>query len=51
MKSVIDRIVLNRLISTILNFIIGILSIFAPKSVEDIKPKKWFSRFRKNVNK
>lgn len=40
-----DKIALNRLVSTILNFILGVLKILAPK-VEDIevpKPprKKW----------
>jgi len=40
---IIDQIVLNRLISIITNFILGLLKIFAPKSVEDIdipKPKR-----------
>jgi len=39
----IDKIALNRLISIITNFILGLLKIFAPKSVEDIelpKPKR-----------
>lgn len=49
---IIDKLVLNRLISTILNFIIGILKIFAPNSVSNIdtnKPrKKIFPRIRKN---
>jgi hypothetical protein len=39
---ILDQIVLNRLISIILNFIVGILKIFAPNSVDNIdtKPKK-----------
>lgn len=39
---ILDQIALNRLISIILNFIIGILKIFAPNSVNtiDIKPKR-----------
>jgi hypothetical protein len=40
---IIDQIVLNRLISIITNFILGLLKIFAPKSVDDIdipKPKR-----------
>lgn len=37
----IDKIALNSLIKTILNFILGILKIFAPQTIEDIeKPKK-----------
>jgi hypothetical protein len=48
----IDKIVLNRLINTIVNFILGILKIFAPKSVEDIDlpqpdKKRWKPRWRK----
>ena len=38
-----DQIALNRLISIITNFILGILKIFAPKSIDDIevpKPKR-----------
>jgi hypothetical protein len=38
-----DKIALNRLISIITNFILGLLKIFAPKSIEDIeipKPKR-----------
>jgi hypothetical protein len=38
-----DQIALNRLISIITNFILGLIKIFAPKSVEDIeipKPKR-----------
>jgi hypothetical protein len=50
-----DKIVLNRLISMILNFIIGILKIFAPNSVNNIdvvKPKKrLFPKWRKNDTK
>lgn len=40
---IIDKIVLNRLISIISNFILGLLKIFAPQSVDDIeipKPKR-----------
>lgn len=40
---IIDQIVLNRLISIVTNFILGLIKIFAPKSIEDInipKPKK-----------
>jgi hypothetical protein len=40
---ILDRIALNRLISIITNFILGLIKIFAPKSVEDIeipKPKR-----------
>lgn len=39
---IIDQIALNKLISIILNFIIGILKIFAPNSVNNIdtKPKR-----------
>lgn len=32
----IDKIALNRLLSVILNFILGVLKIIAPKSVENI---------------
>ena len=38
-----DKIALNRLISIVTNFILGILKIFAPKSIDDIeipKPKR-----------
>lgn len=38
-----DKIALNRLINILLNFILAILKLFAPKSVEDIdipKPKR-----------
>lgn len=37
---ILDQIALNRLISIITNFILGLLKIFAPKSVEDIKIPK-----------
>lgn len=40
---IIDKIALNRLISILANFILGLLKIFAPSSVEDIdspKPKR-----------
>lgn len=46
-----DRIVLNRLISIITSFILGVLKIIAPKEIEEIevpKPdKKWRPRWRK----
>lgn len=47
-----DKIALNRLISIIANFILGIIKIFAPRSVEDIKipdtdKKRWKPRWRK----
>jgi hypothetical protein len=38
-----DKIALNRLISIITNFILGLLKIFAPKTIDDIevpKPKR-----------
>ena len=48
---ILDQIVLNRLISIITNFILGLLKIFAPKSIENIdlpKPdKKWKPRWRR----
>jgi hypothetical protein len=40
---ILDQIVLNRLISIITNFILGLIKIFAPKAVDDInlpKPKR-----------
>lgn len=37
---ILDKMVLNRLISIITNFILGLLKIFAPKSVEDIEIPK-----------
>lgn len=42
---ILDQIALNRLISIITNFLLGILKIFAPKCIDDIdttiiKPKK-----------
>jgi hypothetical protein len=37
---IIDKIALNRLISIITNFILGLLKIFAPKSVDDIELPK-----------
>lgn len=39
----IDKIALNRLISIITNFILGLLKLFAPKAVDEIeipKPKR-----------
>jgi hypothetical protein len=49
---ILDKIVLNRLISTIANFILGILKIFAPTSIEEIKlpdneKKRWKPRWKK----
>jgi hypothetical protein len=38
-----DKIVLNRLISIITNFILGLIKIFTPKAIDDIdmpKPKR-----------
>ncbi len=47
----IDKIALNRLLSIIASFILGIIKILSPKSVEEIdtpKPdKKWRPRWRK----
>lgn len=40
---ILDQIVINRLISIITNFILGLIKIFAPKAVDDIdfpKPKR-----------
>jgi hypothetical protein len=34
-----DKIALNRLISMILNFVLGVLKILSPRSIEDSKPK------------
>lgn len=46
---ILDRIALHTLLKTILNFIISVLKIFAPKSVEniDVPDKKWRPRWRK----
>lgn len=46
---IIDRLALHTLIKTILNFIIAVLKIFSPKTVEDINTpdKKWRPRWRK----
>ncbi len=41
--NILDKIFLNRLISIITNFILGLIKLFAPKAIEDIdlpKPKK-----------
>lgn len=48
-----DRIALQRLITLILNFILAILKMFAPKVIEDTnKPiderRRWIPRWRKN---
>lgn len=40
---IIDKIVFNRLISIITNFILGLIKIFGPKNIDDIeipKPKR-----------
>jgi hypothetical protein len=40
---IIDKIALNRLISIITNFILGLIKIFSPKAIDDIelpKPKR-----------
>lgn len=46
-----DKIILNRLINIIANFIIGLIKILSPQSIEEIdtpKPdKKWRPRWRK----
>lgn len=46
-----DKIVLNRLISIITSFVLGLIKILSPKSVDEIdtpKPdKKWRPRWRK----
>jgi hypothetical protein len=34
---IIDKIVLNRLISIITNFILGLIKIFAPRAADDIE--------------
>lgn len=48
---IIDKVVLNRLLSIISSFILGVIKILSPKSVEEIdqpKPdKKWKPRWRK----
>lgn len=38
--NIIDKIALNRLISIMTNFILGLLKIFAPKSIDDIEIPK-----------
>lgn len=48
-----DRIALQRLITLILNFVLAILKMFAPKVIEDTnKPiderRRWIPRWRKN---
>lgn len=53
---IIDKFLLNRLISIVLNFIIGILKIFAPNSVNNIdtdskKRKRLFPRLKKDDSK
>jgi hypothetical protein len=47
----IDKIALNRLLSIIASFILGIIKILSPKSVEEIdkpKPKRKILPWRKN---
>jgi len=48
---ILDKIVLNRLISILTNFILGLMKIFNPKVLDDIelpKPdKRIFPRWRK----
>lgn len=48
---IIDRIALNRLLSIISSFILGVIKILAPKSVEEIdtpkKPKRKILPWRK----
>ena len=48
---IIDKVILNRLLSIIASFILGIIKIISPKSVEEIdtpKPdKRWRPRWRK----
>lgn len=48
---VIDKIALNRLISIITNFILGLLKIFAPKSIDNIDIPKPNRRFFPNWRK
>lgn len=46
-----DKIVLNRLLSIISSFILGLIKILSPKSIEEIETpktdKKWRPRWRK----
>lgn len=47
---ILDRIALNRLLSIISSFILGVIKILAPKSVEEIevpKPKRKILPWRK----
>lgn len=47
---IIDKVVLNRLLSIISSFILGIIKILSPKSVEEIetpKPKRKIFPWRK----
>jgi hypothetical protein len=48
---IIDKVILNRLLSIIASFILSIIKILSPKSVEEIntpKPdKRWRPRWRK----
>jgi len=38
--NLLDKIALNRLISIVTNFILGLIKIFAPKAINDIKVPK-----------
>ena len=48
---IIDKIVLNRLLSLISSFILGIIKILSPNSIEEVDPskpdKRWKPRWRK----
>jgi hypothetical protein len=44
---ILDRIVLNRLISIITSFVLGLIKIFAPQSLEDIDLPKPEEKKRK----
>lgn len=47
-----DKIALNRLLIIISNFILGIIKIFAPKSIEadEVKPRRKIFPWRKQEN-
>ena len=48
--NLLDKIFLNRLISIITNFVLGLIKIFAPKAIDDInipKPKRKILPWRK----
>jgi hypothetical protein len=52
--NILDKIALNRLISIVTNFILGLIKIFSPKSLDDIdipkpaKPRKKIIPWRNN---